>query len=654
MVLTMIYRPEVDGLRAVAVLAVIFSHANFTYFGGGFVGVDVFFVLSGYLITRIILDEYARGDFSIARFYQRRAKRILPALFFVLACTATAAWFWLLPDVYKPFSKSMMLAALSVSNFYFLKKTDYFAADAEEVPLLHTWSLGVEEQFYFLFPLLFLFRLKIGTIFRAVAALTLISLAASEIGSRFFPSANYYLLPTRAWEILAGSLCAFYLLGRQRQTNEVLAAVGLVLIAYAIFLFDSSTRVPSLAALLPVAGTALIILFSHEAGMMGRVLSLPPLVWIGRISFSAYLWHQPVFVFWRIRSPEPPTHLVMFGLTVFVLILAAISWRFVEQPFRRTQASSRKIAGTVTISVLAVVGFGAWGTQDGLPFRVDPNVDRFMESAVWSKKCLIQQKDGLPSLPQEQCSFNTDTAQKTYAIWGDSISAAISPALLEDLRERDVGLVQLTHGYCAPIADVWSARNEQAVNCAEFNRRAMDYLLKSKVEVVILAASWVNFFNGAYMSIDGKEVQGSEITVPALADNLKETVERLEQAGKRVVLVYPTPRFKRPVAEMMAAVMIKGDATPDFAYPLERFRHDTARAYAILDAAADQDIEKVFPEAVFCGPAGSDRCYFGRDGVPFIADKSHYTQQGAELVVDHIMNELNDEPTTNDSAALHP
>lgn len=647
------YRPEIDGLRAVAVLAVIFSHANFAYFGGGFIAVDVFFVLSGYLITRIILDEYSRSDFSISQFYQRRAKRILPALFLVLTCTASVAWFWLLPGAYEAFSKSLMLAALSVSNFYFLKKTDYFATDAAEVPLLHTWSLGVEEQFYLLFPLLFLFKLRTVTIFRAVAALTVISLAASEVGSRLFPSATYYLLPTRAWEILAGSLCAFYLFGRKRQTNDVLAAVGLVFIASAVFLFDSSTRVPSLAALLPVAGTALVILFCHQTGMTGRLLSLSPIVWIGRISFSAYLWHQPVFALWRIRSPEPPTQLMMCGLTVLVLILAAISWRLVEQPFRHARASSRKVAGIVSVSVLAFVGFGSWGAQDGLPFRVDPNVDRFMDSAVWSNTCLIQQKDGLPLLPETRCSFNTGESQKTYAIWGDSISAAISPALLDRLRERDVGLVQLTHGYCAPIADVWSARKEEAVNCAEFNRRAMNYLLESNVEVVILAASWVNFFNDGYMSIDGQELKGGEITVPALADNLKGTVERLEQAGKRVVIVYPTPRFKRSVAEMMAAMMIKGDSTPDFTYPVARFKEDTARAYAILDAATDDGIEKVFPETIFCGPAGSDQCYFGRDGVPFIADRSHYTQKGAELVVGDIMDELETE-YPGDAASLHP
>ncbi len=192
------YRPEIDGLRALGLLAVIFAHAGFAAFDGGYIGVDIFFVISGYLITKVILREYAEGRFSIGRFYARRVRRILPALFFVLLCTIPFAWMWLLPDAYEQFSKSLMAATLSLSNIYFLRNTGYFSPETAEVPLIHTWSLGLEEQFYLLFPLLFLFRLKIRTIFSIVLALALGSLLLSEAGSRFFPVANYYLLPTRS------------------------------------------------------------------------------------------------------------------------------------------------------------------------------------------------------------------------------------------------------------------------------------------------------------------------------------------------------------------------------------------------------------------------------------------------------------------------
>jgi peptidoglycan/LPS O-acetylase OafA/YrhL len=647
------YRPEIDGLRAIAVMSVILSHASFAAFEGGFIGVDVFFVISGYLITSIILDEYVRGDFSLARFYERRAKRILPALFVVLVCCAIMAWFWLLPGAYEAFSKSLMLAALSFSNFYFLKKNDYFAPDAAEVPLLHTWSLGVEEQFYMLFPLLFLFRLKLRTIFIIVAGLAVASLIASEIGAWRFPSANYYLLTTRAWEILTGSLCAFYVFGKKRHTSGILSSLGLALIIASIFAFEPETRVPSIAALLPVGGTALFLLFSSGESFVGRLLSWAPVVWIGRISFSAYLWHQPVFAFWRIRNLEPPSVAIMCGLILLVLILAASTWLLVEQPFRHSKATMRGVATTVTACLVIFVGFGTWGARDGLSFRLAPEVKKFMEATTWSGECLFQTTDGIPSLPADKCMFNVDGASKTYAVWGDSISASIAPALSAKLQQSGTGLVQLTHGFCAPIIGVWNARHERAANCDIFNRRAMDYLLASNVEVVVLAASWANFFNAKYMYVDGVELEGADITVPALARNLKATMERLEKAGKRVAVVYPTPRFSKAIEEVMAATIIKGDVTPDFTYPLNTFKADTARAYSILDTAINGDlVEKVLPEIIFCGPIASGICYFGRDGVAYIADKSHYTHKGAEIIADHIMDELATDEHETESAAI--
>lgn len=637
---TMTYRAEIDGLRAVAVLSVIFSHANFQLFGGGFVGVDVFFVISGYLITTIILGEYARGEFSLARFYERRAKRILPALFFVLICSSIAAWFLLLPGAFEDFSKSLMTAALSVSNFYFLKKNDYFAPDAAEVPLLHTWSLGVEEQFYMLFPLLFLFRLSFRTIFIAVAALAVTSLVASQIGSERFPSANYYLLPTRAWEILAGSLCAFYGFGQQRRANGALAMLGLVLIVGSILAFDTTTRVPSVIALLPVGGAALFLLHASRHNLAGKLLALTPLVWLGRISFSAYLWHQPVFAFWRIKNLDPPTPAIMSGLIVVVFILAALSWHFVEQPFRHLRVSLRRVVTSVTASVVIIVGFGAWGVQEGLPFRLPPEVAKLVETTNWSSKCLFQVFDGIPALPAQKCMFNTQGAQRTYAMWGDSISAAITPAVRDELQEQGVGVVQLTHGFCAPIIGVWNARHERAANCDIFNRRAMEYLLESDVDTVVLSASWVNFFNADYMYVDGVERQGSAIAVVDMARNLKSTIDSLEKDGKRVLIVYPTPRFKKSVAEVMATHIIKGDTTPDFAYPHTLFKAETKRAYDVLDAAATGGVVKVLPEAIFCGQVESEQCYFARDGVAYIADKSHYTLTGAHMIVDHMMKQI--------------
>ncbi|MES5096655.1 acyltransferase family protein [Agrobacterium sp. BA1120] len=634
------YRSEIDGLRAIAVLSVIFAHANFATFGGGFIGVDVFFVISGYLITTIILGEYAQGNFSLASFYQRRARRILPALFFVLLCTIPFAWMWLLPDAYQSFSKSFIMATLSVSNIYFLRKADYFAPEAAEVPLLHTWSLGVEEQFYVLFPLLFLFRLKTKTIFRIVLVVAVASLIASEFGARYYPSANYYLLPTRAWQILCGSLCAFFAHGRTRPVNGTLSLAGLGMVLVAVFLFDPTTRVPSLAALLPVAGACLFLLFASRDTIAGQVLSLSPLVWIGKISFSAYLWHQPVFAFWRIRSLEPPSQWTMAGLILVVFILAALSWRFIEQPFRHGKASLPRVAGVVVACVAGLTGFASWGVfKEGLPFRLAPDVRTFVENTSWSEKCLFQVKDDSPDVPDKECIFNAGTAE-TYAIWGDSIGASLAPALQDALLKRGAGLVQLTHGYCAPIIGVSTGRAEGAVNCDDFNRRAMAYLLQSNVDTVVLTAFWVNFFNAPYVRIDNAEYPTRDTVIPDIERHFRETIETLKAGGKRVLVIYPSPLFDKSIKDVMAAQIIKGEAVPSFEYSTADFKTVTARSYSILDAAVPSDVAKVLPEMVFCGQQAAQMCFFGRNGVAYIADRGHYTKAGATMVVDQLMSEM--------------
>ena len=248
------YRSEIDGLRAVAVAPVILFHAGFEMFSAGFVGVDVFFVISGYLITSIILNDRAQGTFSLLKFYERRARRILPALFFVMICCVPFAWLWMLPNQFKSFSQSLLAVPVFVSNVLFLFQSGYFAQASEEKPLLHTWSLAVEEQYYVLFPLFILLFWRIGRLRLAVliSVVAAVSLALAEWGWRNQPSANFYLAPTRAWELLAGSLCAFYLFGRDPKSSNALAVVGFGLIMFSVFAFSPATPFPSLYAVLPV------------------------------------------------------------------------------------------------------------------------------------------------------------------------------------------------------------------------------------------------------------------------------------------------------------------------------------------------------------------------------------------------------------------
>lgn len=361
------YRPEIDGLRAVAVLPVILFHAGFELFSGGYVGVDVFFVISGYLITTILIDDLERGRFSLRRFYERRARRILPALFFMMLCCLPFAWMWMLPAQFKDFSHAFIAVGVFASNILFWQQSGYFAPAAEENPLLHTWSLAVEEQFYIGFPILMLIAWRFGRnpVFWTVAGLSLLSLMLAEWGWRNAPDATFYLLPTRAWELGAGALCALWLHGRTPRARPLLSGLGLGLIMMSVLVYDAATPFPSLYALAPVGGAVLIVLYGGAGTLTARLLSGRLVVGIGLISYSAYLWHQPLFAFARLHSQMHPAPELMALLAACALGLAWLSWRYVELPVRRrprpalpTQRSVFAASGIATAAVLAIGLFG--------------------------------------------------------------------------------------------------------------------------------------------------------------------------------------------------------------------------------------------------------------------------------------------------------
>ena len=330
------YRPEIDGLRAIAVIPVILFHAGFELFSGGFVGVDVFFVISGYLITTILIEDIKNKRFSIVNFYERRCKRILPALFFMMLVCIRFAWMWMLPNQMKDFSKSLIAVSLFASNILFWTESGYFSATAEEKPLLHTWSLAVEEQYYVLFPIFLVLTWRFGKtrVFWMIVIMAVISLAVSEWGWRNKATANFYLAPTRAWELFAGSIAAFLVQERGIQKSNLLSTIGLTAFGLSIFLYDETTPFPSLYALPPVLGAVLLIMYTAKGTYSAQFLSTKALVGIGLISYSAYLWHQPLFAFARIRSYEDPSTLLMFALSILAIFLAYISWRLIEKPFR--------------------------------------------------------------------------------------------------------------------------------------------------------------------------------------------------------------------------------------------------------------------------------------------------------------------------------
>lgn len=365
------YRREIDGLRAVAVLPVILFHAGIDVFYGGFVGVDVFFVISGYLITSIIISEYKAARFSLIDFYERRARRILPALFFVMGVSIPCAWALLMPSDMRSFAESLVGVVFFASNILFWRESGYFDAAAELKPLLHTWSLAVEEQYYLLFPLFIMATWRLGRqwVVGLLVITLLTSLAAAHWGAYNKPAATFFLLPTRAWELAIGALIAFHLSkGRMSAMagalQEALSALGIGLILFAIFFYDDTTPFPSVFTLVPTIGAALVILYATPTTLVGRLLGSRALVGVGLISYSAYLWHQPLFTFVRYGISDALQSWQMLLLAAAALILAFFTRKYIELPFKKGRRFSRSqvflFSGACAALFLILGGIGIY------------------------------------------------------------------------------------------------------------------------------------------------------------------------------------------------------------------------------------------------------------------------------------------------------
>ncbi len=505
------YRPEIDGLRAVAVLPVIFFHAGFQTFSGGFIGVDVFFVISGYLITSILLNELEQNEFSIIKFYERRARRILPALTFVLIFCTWAAYELLLPEDFERYGLSLASVALFSSNIYFWQSMDYFAPAAEDQPLLHTWSLAVEEQYYVIFPVLLYFGWRFGrkNLLLTIAAISLLSLGLSEWGWRYKQDANFFLLPTRAWELLAGSLMAFKLnadplpFQRTRMHNELLSISGLVLIGYAIFAFDQFTPFPSLYTLTPVVGSLLVICFARTETLVGALLSSAPFVAIGLISYSAYLWHQPILSLYRSMTTElaPITAFILVALS---LLMATASYWVVEKPFRVRAVYAKRsalFAGSfVSLSLTLAVGSFIY-IKDGLASRYSTQqtvlVDKYLKydhSKDWRLgRCMIFLDTEDKEAFDKECFGFLNGKPKLFLI-GDSHAAALYPGVAKVFSDSyDVS--QLTISGCYPFTHL---KTTVAKRCRDLNPARFKAILDSDASSkVIIHANWSPKHTGA-------------------------------------------------------------------------------------------------------------------------------------------------------------
>lgn len=567
------YRPEIDGLRAVAVLPVIAFHAGLETFSGGFVGVDVFFVISGYLITTILLNDLEQGRFTLLDFYDRRARRILPALFTVIAVSIPFAWAWMTPLAFKDFGQSIAAVMAFASNFLFWWETDYFAAEAELKPLLHTWSLAVEEQFYLFFPLLlaFLWKFGIRRVVAGIVILALVSLFFGEWAWRHAPAANFYLPFSRVWELFAGSICAVVLWHQPRHAQPALAAAGLAAIIAAIFIFDGQTPFPSLYALLPVGGTALIIVFSRGT-FVAQLLSTRMFVGIGLISYSAYLWHQPLFAFARIRTVHEPSALLMAGLSLLTLVLAWLTWRFIEAPFRgkagAARFSRRQIFALSGGAMAAFVAFGVVVDRgEGLDWRKAPSGVAY---ADFDFSQALRRNVGLSS--ECRSGFTLSAACRTsdtpeLLVWGDSYAMHLVPALLGS--DPDLAMVQQTKSACSPIRGV-SITNAKypfswAEGCIAYNDRVLEWLAAQPDISYVMMSSVLSILGLDLVNVSGDIRPDNQIDF--IFEEVQQTASEIRAMGKYPVFVSPTPRAGGDVGACLTAMTLFGspDDICDFA-----------------------------------------------------------------------------------------
>jgi peptidoglycan/LPS O-acetylase OafA/YrhL len=620
------YRREIDGLRAIAVLPVILFHAGFETFGGGFVGVDVFFVISGYLITTIILGELEQGKFSVVNFYERRARRILPALFLVMLVCIPFAWLWLLPNDMKDFAQSLVAVSVFASNILFWRESGYFDTAAELKPLLHTWSLAVEEQFYVLFPLLLMLFWKLGKrwILVTLGLAFIASLALAQWAAYAKPAAAFYLLPTRGWELLIGAFAAFYLSQANRKefgkvAGEVGGWLGVALIMYAVFAYSKATPFPGLCALVPTLGAVLVILFATQQTTVGKFVGNKAFVGVGLISYSAYLWHQPLFAFARQRSLTEPSHTVFLVLSVMALVLAYFSWRYVEYFFRRKSSISRNYIFLFSfLGSCLFIGIGLFGHlyQEKLTkFRFNEDQVRTISSASASpmrSSCHFPQVND--SLLREPCRYFSDSAK--VAVFGNSHATELAYSIASVLKDRNIGIVHHTMSGCAHN---YKVDDDKDTVCGKWHQKVVSSLIMDKsIEYVVLS-----YRNDGYLN--NVEYRNA----------LAHIANDLSEGGKKVILVLQVPM---PIAHINRHLAknrfdLSGSISSRMLSDWKSLYSESSEILKLLNP----NVQVFDPSNLFCD---SDYCYVTKNGVALFFDDNHISVAGGNLIAEELLDKF--------------
>ncbi len=645
------YRCDLDGLRAVAIIPVVLYHAGIPLFSGGYVGVDVFFVISGFLITSLILPEIAQARFSFKDFYARRIRRLFPALFAVALLSCIPAYLLLMPAELEDFGQSLATTTLFSSNFLFFSEAGYFEGPAEQKPLLHTWSLAIEEQYYLIFPaLLLLIRNRLAARFQLWTLLLFgASLGLSIYSVHYHPTAAFYLLPSRTWELLLGALLAMGVLrsSDSRWLTELCAGLGLVLISIAVFAYKPTTPFPGLAALLPCLGTALLIYSGQgRQTQVGKLLRLGPVVFIGLISYSLYLWHWPVLVFAKHYAIRELHTWEALALVLLATVLAIASWRYIEQPFRGKQGwlTRGQLFKTSAAVMLLAIALGlVFDASEGLKARLSPEVQRIAEFAEDKpperKRCEGIAPEELTY--QQLCRVTNNDALPSFIVWGDSHASMLMRAVRGAASERGLNGLNATTNGCPPLLGVANVQRDPAGECMAYNERVLKLLHSHpEIDTIILIARWTRYAeatpyrqeSGEPLLLRNRQRAAGNVSQNKVIfrDALDQTLQSLQSMERRLLVLGPVPEIGHLVPNSLAkATHLQRDVEmrlrkDDFLARSAFVRNTWAQAQSRYNFAY-QPVAQFFCDAQWCQVED--------EGTPLYADDDHLSSVGADRLI---------------------
>jgi len=643
--LSMKYRPEIDGLRTISVLLVIFNHLNWSVFSGGYVGVDVFFVISGFLITQVLINSVQQNRFSIGEFYKRRIIRIGPAYFLMLAVTTIVSLFILLPDELLTYLRSVQYSLVFLSNLFMWQEIGgYFSARAEYTLLLHLWSLAVEEQFYIVWPIVIwvLWRFfKHRTIIVLVVLALIFSIAISEYGVRHYPALTYFMMPTRAFELLIGALLAItprYSLSAFFE--KALGAIGLVVILASAVLFTDQTAFPGLHGLLPCIGAALILYYSKpHQGVDGYLLASAPMVYLGKISYPAYLWHWPIIAFLNIQHIEldVPVSIIVILTT---LLLSSLTYHLLELPARRAHRYSIRqvvIYGYVIPTLIFVGVIISLTAAKGLPQRFDAKLNA-MSAAINSKSQDLRHEchgDGHHAATPdtaEHCVIGVSNRPVDFLLIGDSHANHFTGML--DVMARDAGLrgYDVTQNSTIYLPNTESFYTDRGVrkNFPEFkirNDKLTQIIQSGHYKAVILGGSFAKRYRTADYEAP---VQGNSKQI--FEQQLREGISIIKKSGAKVILIKGNPVFEDTGLDYMCPFNnMRFNQNKDCRLP--RKVHDANFSdwnKIVTQIKFEQpDIQLIEPDKIMCD---SNYCYSSLQETPLFFNDDHLNYQGSEQI----------------------